>query len=139
MSVLRAPATVQASAENGPPPLECQVSATDVGPCNHARGRQLYLRVAALRKVRPGSGRYSRCSFCGQESDEVGGLIEGPNVSICADCIAACNDLLDDDAVDSEPTSESDQGQPLDHEAAERPVFFRVISEADVQRLLTMD
>ncbi len=37
------------------------------------------------------------CSFCGKRENQVSRLIAGPDVFICAECIAACNDLLRDE------------------------------------------
>lgn len=38
----------------------------------------------------------ARCSFCGKSESMVHKLIEGPGVFICDECIALCNDLLND-------------------------------------------
>jgi ATP-dependent Clp protease ATP-binding subunit ClpX len=37
------------------------------------------------------------CSFCGKHSDEVRKLVAGPDVYICDECIALCNDILRDE------------------------------------------
>ncbi len=37
------------------------------------------------------------CSFCGRTQDEVGQLIAGPDVFICNECIAQCNDMIQDE------------------------------------------
>jgi len=34
------------------------------------------------------------CSFCGKTQNEVEQLIAGPDVSICAECVELCNDLI---------------------------------------------
>jgi len=34
------------------------------------------------------------CSFCGKSQEEVGKLIAGPNVYICDECIALCNEIM---------------------------------------------
>ncbi|WP_310601491.1 ATP-dependent Clp protease ATP-binding subunit ClpX [Desulfobulbus sp.] len=34
------------------------------------------------------------CSFCGKAQEEVGKLVAGPNVYICDECVALCNDIL---------------------------------------------
>ena len=39
-----------------------------------------------------------RCSFCGKEQRMVERLVAGPNVYICNECIALCNDILNDEA-----------------------------------------
>jgi len=36
------------------------------------------------------------CSFCGKSQEEVGKLIAGPNVYICDECIALCNEIMTD-------------------------------------------
>ena len=38
-----------------------------------------------------------RCSFCGKEQRMVDRLVAGPNVYICNECIALCNDILNDE------------------------------------------
>ncbi len=39
----------------------------------------------------------SSCSFCGKSQDEVAKLIAGPDVHICDECIALCNDIIRDE------------------------------------------
>ena len=41
-------------------------------------------------------GRYDviRCSFCGKSHLEVRGIIAGPSVCICNECIAECNAII---------------------------------------------
>jgi ATP-dependent Clp protease ATP-binding subunit ClpX len=38
-----------------------------------------------------------RCSFCGKEAIEVRKLITGPQVHICDECVALCNEILSQD------------------------------------------
>ena len=38
-----------------------------------------------------------RCSFCGKEQRMVNRLVAGPNVYICKECIALCNEILNDE------------------------------------------
>ena len=38
-----------------------------------------------------------RCSFCGKEQRMVKRLVAGPNVYICNECIALCNEILNDE------------------------------------------
>ncbi|NMA87162.1 MAG: ATP-dependent Clp protease ATP-binding subunit ClpX [Tissierellia bacterium] len=42
-----------------------------------------------------------RCSFCGKPQDQVRRLIAGPNVFICDECIALCQDIIDEEFIDS--------------------------------------
>jgi len=41
-----------------------------------------------------------RCSFCGKAKEQVQKFIAGPAVYICNECVALCNEILDQD----EPT-----------------------------------
>ncbi|MCL1980801.1 MAG: ATP-dependent Clp protease ATP-binding subunit ClpX [Proteobacteria bacterium] len=34
------------------------------------------------------------CSFCGKAQEEVGKLVAGPNVYICDECVALCNEIM---------------------------------------------
>ena len=43
------------------------------------------------------SGRKHRCSFCGKSQDQVRRLIAGPNAFICNECIALCQEIVQDD------------------------------------------
>ena len=43
------------------------------------------------------STKQPRCSFCGKMQNQVERLIAGPNVYICNECIALCNDILGDE------------------------------------------
>jgi ATP-dependent Clp protease ATP-binding subunit ClpX len=42
-----------------------------------------------------------RCSFCGKSQDKVQRLIAGPEVYICDECIALCNEIIAQDNVSS--------------------------------------
>ncbi|MCC8016204.1 MAG: ATP-dependent Clp protease ATP-binding subunit ClpX [Clostridiales bacterium] len=48
------------------------------------------------------TNQIARCSFCGRSEAMVHKLIEGPGVYICDECIALCNDLLEDSSVKSQ-------------------------------------
>ena len=37
------------------------------------------------------------CSFCGKTNQQVRKLIAGPGVYICEECIALCNEIIDDE------------------------------------------
>lgn len=43
--------------------------------------------------------RVIRCSFCGKPQEAVRGLVAGPNVYICNECIDMCCDILEEDEV----------------------------------------
>src|SRR5947207_3567607 len=41
--------------------------------------------------------KHLRCSFCGKSKDSVRKFISGPSVYICNECIALCNEILEED------------------------------------------
>src|SRR5689334_19596075 len=42
-------------------------------------------------------GTVPKCSFCGKRHDEVSKLIAGPDVNICDECAALCNEIVMED------------------------------------------
>ncbi len=48
----------------------------------------------------------SSCSFCGKSQEEVGKLIAGPDVHICDECIALCNDIIRDEEKNADAQSD---------------------------------
>lgn len=52
------------------------------------------------------------CSFCGKHSDEVRKLVAGPDVYICDECIALCNDILRDELPALDIGKKSREGLP---------------------------
>jgi ATP-dependent Clp protease ATP-binding subunit ClpX len=49
-----------------------------------------------------------KCSFCGKSQEQVRKLIAGPGVYICDECIDLCNEILDEELVEGQPS----QGRP---------------------------
>lgn len=47
-----------------------------------------------LRRKPARKGREPHCSFCDKSQHDVKKLIAGPNVYICDECVAICNDIL---------------------------------------------
>jgi len=45
---------------------------------------------------RPENRDVTRCSFCGRTPENVGTLVAGPNVYICAECVDRCCGILDE-------------------------------------------
>ncbi len=43
-----------------------------------------------------------KCSFCGKSQDQVRKLIAGPGVYICDECIDLCNEILDEELLDTQ-------------------------------------
>ncbi|MFD4231874.1 ClpX C4-type zinc finger protein [Streptomyces sp. NPDC058545] len=52
-------------------------------------------RTAFGRRGRPGTKQADRCSFCGHPRSEDRRLVAGPDVWICAECVALCGEILD--------------------------------------------
>ncbi len=46
-----------------------------------------------------------KCSFCGKSQEQVRKLIAGPGVYICDECIDLCNEILDEELLDTQGTS----------------------------------
>lgn len=44
---------------------------------------------------------YLRCSFCGKFSEQVNKLIAGPSVFICDECVELCNQILEEELLQS--------------------------------------
>ena len=51
-----------------------------------------------------------KCSFCSKSQDQVRKLIAGPGVYICDECIDLCNEILDEELVESQ--SKTNQNSP---------------------------
>ncbi len=52
-----------------------------------------------------------KCSFCGKSQEQVRKLIAGPGVYICDECVDLCNEILDEELLDSNAAGSS-QPQP---------------------------
>lgn len=57
-----------------------------------------------------------KCSFCGKSQEQVRKLIAGPGVYICDECVDLCNEILDEELLDtntgaSQPTPRSEPPQ----------------------------
>ena len=52
-----------------------------------------------------------KCSFCGKAQDQVRKLIAGPGVYICDECIDLCNEILDEELLDSQGQSRQNNEQ----------------------------
>jgi len=79
------------------------------------------------------------CSFCGKSQHEVKKLIAGPSVFICDECIDLCNDIIRDEAAQTETTTgvaKSDLPTPLeicdilDQYVIGQPTAKRILSVA---------
>ena len=50
--------------------------------------------------------RIVKCSFCGKPQEVVKKIIAGPGVYICDECIALCQDIIDEEVYDTEEITE---------------------------------
>ena len=56
-----------------------------------------------------------KCSFCGRPAEQVDGMVAGPNVNICSECIALCNDILENQyGGESEPMDLGNLPKPVE-------------------------
>jgi ATP-dependent Clp protease ATP-binding subunit ClpX len=53
-----------------------------------------------------------KCSFCGKSQEQVRKLIAGPGVYICDECVDLCNEILDEELLDSSSTAPQQQPRP---------------------------
>ncbi len=58
--------------------------------------------------------RQLRCSFCGKPQEQVRRLIAGPNVYICNECIDLCQEIIEEEFIDSEEYSLDDLPIPAE-------------------------
>ena len=86
----------------------------------------------AERKKR--TGKDLACSFCGKGQDEVQRLIAGPDVYICNECIALCDDILKNDNR-KEDLDSSDIPLPQDIKAA---LDDYVVGQDDAKKILSV-
>ncbi len=65
-----------------------------------------------------------KCSFCGKSQEQVRKLIAGPGVYICDECIDLCNEILDDELLESpgKAKQENDSKIPATSSAANKPM-----------------
>ena len=86
----------------------------------------------AERKKR--TGKDLTCSFCGKGQDEVQRLIAGPDVYICNECIALCDDILKNDNR-KEDLDSSDIPLPQDIKAS---LDDYVVGQDDAKKILSV-
>ena len=80
------------------------------------------------------TGKDLSCSFCGKGQDEVQRLIAGPDVYICNECIALCDDILKNDNR-KEDLDSSDIPLPQEIKAA---LDDYVVGQDDAKKILSV-
>ncbi|MFP4048426.1 MAG: ATP-dependent Clp protease ATP-binding subunit ClpX [Desulfovermiculus sp.] len=74
------------------------------------------------------------CTFCGKSQDAVQRLIAGPDVYICDECVALCNDILTQDKI-SEETSE---GRLLPPSELKSSLDDYIVGQEQAKRVLSV-
>lgn len=75
-----------------------------------------------------GKGKVFHCSFCGKSQHEVKKLIAGPSVFVCDECVALCNDIINEEIGSSNnQTASSTASNPL----AKLPTPAEIFSTLD--------
>ncbi len=55
-----------------------------------------------------GRDKIFHCSFCGKSQHEVRKLIAGPSVYVCDECVALCNDIINEEVREDKTTPPAD-------------------------------
>ena len=75
-----------------------------------------------------------RCSFCGKEQSGVSRLIAGPDVYICDECVALCNDIIAQENI----TEEREEGRLLPPAEINRLLDEYVIGQEHAKKVLAV-
>jgi len=82
-----------------------------------------------------------KCSFCGKSQEQVRKLIAGPGVYICDECVELCNEILDEELIDSsspmtQPVSRSEEHPPKRRAVSERIAFNQIPKPTEIKKYL---
>jgi ATP-dependent Clp protease ATP-binding subunit ClpX len=82
-----------------------------------------------------------KCSFCGKSQEQVRKLIAGPGVYICDECIDLCNEILDEELVESHGSARSHGGDqarkpPAKKSAKPAPTLASVPKPQEIKAFL---
>jgi len=83
----------------------------------------------------PANDKHLRCSFCGKSKDSVEKFISGPNVYICNECIALCNEILAEEEERESATAFTEIPTPAEIKDA---LDEYVIGQEDAKRTLSV-
>ncbi len=99
-----------------------------------------------------------KCSFCAKSQDQVRKLIAGPGVYICDECIDLCNEILDEELIDSQskmnistsqvkkklPNTYSETSEPLKINTIPKPIEIKgfldkqVVGQESAKKILSV-
>jgi len=98
-----------------------------------------------------------KCSFCGKSQDQVRKLIAGPGVYICDECIDLCNEILDEELLDNQastnnspqvkkklPTDNPKKSVPLELTSIPKPLEIKsfldnqVVGQESAKKILSV-
>jgi ATP-dependent Clp protease ATP-binding subunit ClpX len=82
-----------------------------------------------------------KCSFCGKSQEQVRKLIAGPGVYICDECVELCNEILDEELMDSSGSVSSSVPRSEETTAKrranrERLTFDRIPKPREIKKYL---
>ena len=99
-----------------------------------------------------------KCSFCGKSQDQVRKLIAGPGVYICDECIDLCNEILDEELMNSQAklnnspqlkkkltTNNQDKSVPLELTSIPKPLEIKtfldkqVVGQESAKKILSVE
>jgi len=74
------------------------------------------------------------CTFCGKSQDSVQRLIAGPDVYICDECVALCNDILTQDKI----SEEASEGRLLPPSELKNSLDEYIVGQEQAKRVLSV-
>ena len=83
-----------------------------------------------------GQERIVKCSFCGKPQEVVKKIIAGPGVYICDECIALCQDIIDEEVYETEEKVE--QVEMLTPAEIKKVLDEYVIGQEDAKKTLSV-
>ncbi len=87
------------------------------------------------RQEKTGGGVTLRCSFCTKSRDEVKKLIAGPEVYICDECVALCNDIITEEWEGARDAASSSTPKPSEIKKA---IDQYVIGQSQAKKILSV-
>ena len=82
------------------------------------------------------NSRIVKCSFCGKPQEVVKKIIAGPGVYICDECIALCQDIIDEEVFETEEVVE--QVEMLTPAEIKKTLDDYVIGQEEAKRTLSV-